>query len=418
MSAIVHRLQGIDRRRRWLLLVVPIALLLLFFVGYWPRHAAKQKLVAQTSAAQQSLPKVKVAPAVAADGGRSLSLPGTLVGHEQALVNARATGYVRRYLVDIGDRVKAGDVLAVLDTPELDQQLLAARSTVVLKKAALDQAIANLDYARVTATREDALLAEALSSKQTNDLAHAQVKVWEANVAAAKADVGAAEAFVGQLLQLVSFGRVVAPFDGRITQRNIDVGSLVSAGTASATTGGQPLFRIEANNPIRVYLQIPQAFALSVKEGQKASVAVRQLEGRTFDGNITRSAGSIDPLSRTLNVEIDVPNPKSELLPGMFVDVTIAVAVAHRVVRVPSGAVIADAHGVHVATVDGNGQVHLVAVVRGVDNGSQVDLIDGLKGGEQVISTPGGDVKDGMRVEAVTGPPASPTPTDDAGAGR
>jgi RND family efflux transporter MFP subunit len=285
----------------------------------------------------------------------------------------------------------------------------------MLKKAALDQAIANLDYAQVTARREDALLAESLSSRQTNDQAHAQVKVWEANVAAAKADVEASEANVRQLLQLVSFGRVVAPFDGRITQRNIDVGSLVSAGAASATTGGQPLFRIEANEPIRVFLQIPQAFALSVKEGEAATVSIRQLQARRFEGHVTRTAGTIDPTSRTLNVEIDVPNPKGELLPGMFADVTIAVAVAHRVVRVPSSAVITDARGVRVATVDGNGQVHLVAVVRGLDNGSEIDLIDGLSGGEQVIATPGGDVTDGMRVEAVTAPPAAPSQTGDAG---
>ena len=417
MSAIVHRLQGIDRRRRWLLLL-PLALVGLFLAGYWPRHAGRKKLLVQSSVAEHALPRVKVAPAVAADGGRSLSLPGTLVANQEALVNARATGYVRRFRVDIGDRVKLGDVLAELDTPELDQQLRAARSTLRLKKAALDQAIANRDYAQVTATREDALLAESLSSKQTNDQAHAQVKVWEANVAAARADVDAADANVAELLQLVSFGHVVAPFDGRITQRNIDVGSLVSAGGATAATGGQPLFRIEANDPIRVFVQLPQAFALSVKEAEPASVAVRQLQGRVFDGHVTRTAGTIDPTSRTLNVEILVANPKGELLPGMFASVTIDVAVAHRIVRVPSSAVITDARGVHVATVDDNGQVHLIAVLRGVDNGSEIDLIEGLSGGEQVITTPGADVTDAMRVEAVTGPAAAPNPTNDAGAGR
>jgi RND family efflux transporter MFP subunit len=414
VSAIVHRFQAIDRRRRWLFLV-PVALVVLFFAGYWPRHAAKRRLVRQASVVQNALPRVKVVTTVAAGGGRSLVLPGTLVANEQALVNARATGYVRRYLVDIGDRVKVGDVLAELDTPELDQALVQARSTLMLKKAALDQALANLDYARVTATREDALLAESLSSKQTNDQAHAQVRVWDANVAAAKADVDASDAYVRELAQLVSFGRVVAPFDGRITQRNIDIGSLVSAGAASATTGGQPLFRIEANDPIRVFLQIPQAFALSVKDGQAASVVIRQLPGRTFEGHVTRTAGTIDPTSRTLNVQINVPNSKGELVPGTFADVTIAVDVAHRIVRVPSGAVITDARGNHVATVDGNGQVHLVAVVRGLDNGNEIDLIDGLDGGEQVIATPGGDVTDGMRVEPVTAPPAAPSQTGDAG---
>jgi RND family efflux transporter MFP subunit len=148
---------------------------------------------------------------------------------------------------------------------------------------------------------------------------------------------------------------------------------------------------------------VPQAFALSVKEGESASVSVRQLPGRVFDGHVTRTAGTLDPASRTLNSEIDVPNPTGELLAGMFAQVTIAVSVAHRVVRLPSSAVITDARGVHVATVDGHGLVHLVAVQRGLDNGREIELIEGLNGGEQVMVNPGGDVTDGTRVEAVTG---------------
>jgi RND family efflux transporter MFP subunit len=396
---------GAPRRRRWLLFtLVPIALLVLFFAGYWPRHAAQKKLAAESSAARSSLLRVKVATAVAANGGHSLALPGSLAAEREALINARATGYVRSWLVDIGDRVRAGDVLAEVDTPELNQQLDQARAALKQKDAAREQAIANRDYARVTAAREDALLAESLASKQDDDQANAQVKVWEANVHAAEADVAAAQANVRELVQLVSFGHVVAPFDGRITQRNIEIGSLVTAGGASGASGVQPLFRIEAIDPIRVFVQVPQAFALSVKDGEVASVSVRQLPGRMFDGHVTRTAGALDPASRTLTIEVDVPNPTGELLGGMFAQVTIAVAVAHRVVRVPSSAVITDARGVHVATVDGAGQVHLVAVVRGLDDGSEIELVDGIQGGEQVMVNPGGDVTDGMRVEAVAGP--------------
>jgi RND family efflux transporter MFP subunit len=401
MSAMTSPLrQGGGRRRRVWLAAPLVALVvgLLFLAGYWPRHAAKKQLTAAASAAAGSLTRVKVAPAVAAEGGRTLTLPGTVVGNQQAFVNARATGYVARWRVDIGDRVRAGDLLAELETPELDQQLAQARAAAMQKAAALEQALANRDYARVTATREDALFAEMLSSKQTNDQAHAQAKVGEANVHAAEADVAAAQASVRQLMQLVSFGRVVAPFDGRITQRNIDVGSLVTAG------GGQPMFRIEATDPVRVFVQVPQAFALSVKDGEASSVVVRQLPNRVFDGHVTRTAGTLDPASRTLAVEVDVPNPTGELLGGMFAQVTLAASVAHRVVRVPSSAVLTDARGVHVATVDGAGLVHLVSVQRGLDNGSEIEIVDGLNGGERVIATPGADVTDGMRVEAVTGP--------------
>jgi RND family efflux transporter MFP subunit len=383
--------------------LVPVVVAVLFFAGYWPRHSAQRKLAAESSAARQVLPRVKVTTAVSAEGGRSLALPGSMVANEQALVNARATGYVARLLVDIGARVRAGDLLAELETPELNQQLDQARATLKQKQAALGQASANRDYAQVTATREDALLAEALSSKQANDQAHAQVRIWEANVHAAEADIAAAQASVRELAQLVSFGHVVAPFDGRITQRNIDIGSLVTGGTGG-TSGGQALFRIEATDPIRVFVQVPQAFALSVKDAQATSVSVRQLPGRVFEGHVTRTAGALDPASRTLNTEVDVPNPAGELLAGMFAEVTIAVALSHPVVRVPSSAVISDARGNHVATVDGAGRVDLVAVVRGLDNGREIDLVDGLKGGEQVIVNPGGDVTDGMQVEPVAGP--------------
>jgi RND family efflux transporter MFP subunit len=406
MNAISSPFHRVGRRwRPWLAVAIAVlALGILFAVGYGPRHASQKRLAAASVAAEGNLPRVTVATAVAASGGRSLTLPGSLVPNQQALVNARATGYVTRWQFDIGDHVRTGDVLAELDTPELDQQLEQARAALRQKEAALEQAIANRDYAVVTAARQDVLVAQALISKQDDDQAHAQVKIWDANVHAAQADIAAAQANVRQLAQLVSFGHVVAPFDGRITQRNIDVGSLVTAGGASGASGGQPLFRIEAIDPIRVFVQVPQAFAPSVTPAEAASVSVRQLPGRVFDGHVTRTAGALDPASRTLNVEIDVPNRAGELLGGMFAEVTIAVAVSHPVVRVPSSAVITDAQGVHVATVDGGGQVHLVAVVRGLDNGREIELVEGLKGGERVMVNPGGDVRDGARVEAVAAP--------------
>ncbi len=383
--------------RRWrTVALVPVVLGVLFVAGYWPRRSAERGLTSAAAAVEQSLPRVGVTTAVAVDGGRSLTLPGSLVANRQAMINARATGYVRRWRVDIGDRVRAGDVLADLDTPELDQQLQQARATLRQQQAALEQAIANRDFAKVTASRQDVLVGQGLVAKQDADQADAQFKVGQANVHAGEANVAAAQANVRQLVQLVSFGHVLAPFDGRITQRNIDVGSLVIAGGAA---GSLPLFRIEAIDPIRVFVQVPQAFAPSVNDGEAATVSVRELPGRVFDGRVTRTAGTLDPALRTLNVEIDIPNPEGALLGGMYSAVKIAVTVAHRVVCVPSSAVMTDAHGVHVATVDGTGRVHLVEVVRGLDNGRDIDLIEGLVGGEQIIASPGGDVVDGARVE-------------------
>jgi RND family efflux transporter MFP subunit len=387
--------EGVWRRWRAAALV-PVVLGLLFVAGYLPRRLARNNLTAEAIAVGQSLPRVNVSTATSVDGGRSLTLPGSLVASRLAMINARATGYVRRWRVDMGDRVRAGDVLADLDTPELDQQLQQARATLKQQQAALEQAVANRDFAKITASRQDVLVRQGLVAKQDADQADAQFKVGEANVHAGEANVAAAQASVRQLSQLVSFGHVVAPFDGRITQRTIDVGSLVIAGGAA---GSLPLFQIEAIDPIRVFVQVPQAFAPSVKDAEVASVTVRQIPERVFEGRVTRTAGTLDPALRTLNVEMDLPNPKGELLGGMYAEVTIAVAVAHRVVRVPSSAVITDARGVHVATVDGTGRVHLVEVVRGLDNGRDIDLIEGLVGGEQVITSPGGDVEDGARVE-------------------
>lgn len=377
-----------------LLFIAPLATAGLFSLGYWPRHVAQAELRAN---AEASAPRVKVTPAILASPARTIALPGTLVANQQTVVYARATGYVAHWRVDIGDHVKAGDVLADLDTPDLDQQLAQARATLEQKGATLEQTNANLDYARITATRTDSLLAEALASKQQDDQAQAQVKISIANVDAARADRAAAAATVRQLAQLVSFKRVVAPFDGRITQRTVDVGSLVVAGGAA---GALPLFRMEAIDPIRVFIQIPQTVAASVKENQTASVAMRQLPGHSFEGRVTRTAGTFDPTSRTLMTEVDVPNPTGELLAGMFAQVTIDLAASHRVVRVPSSAVIDDARGVHVATVDARGELHLVPVVRGLDNGAEIDLVDGLFGGERVVTNPGGDVTDGTRVDA------------------
>ncbi len=386
--------------RRWrTAAVIPVVLGALFAAGYLPRRAAQAHLTTEAAAVTRSVPRVGVTTAVAVDGGRSVTLPGSLVASQVAMINARATGYVRHWRVDLGDQVRAGDVLAELDTPELDQQLQQARATLKQQEAAVEQAVANRDFAKLTATRQDTLVRQGLVAIQDGDQADAQLKVGEANVHAGEANVAAAQASVRQLGQLVSFGHVVAPFDGRITQRNIDVGSLVIAGGAA---GSLPLFRIEAVDPMRVFVQVPQVFAPSVKEGEIASVSVRERPGQSFQGHVTRTAGTLDPALRTLNVQIDVPNPRGELLGGMYAQVAIAVAVSHRVVRVPSSAVITDARGVRVAIVDGAGQVHLVAVSRGLDDGREVELVDGLVGGEQVITSPGGDVVEGARVEPRT----------------
>jgi len=225
-------------------------------------------------------------------------------------------------------------------------------------------------------------------------------------VKAAIADLEAARASVRQIEQLIGFGRVVAPYDGTITQRLVQVGDLVNAGAGTTTTA---LFELEATNPIRAYINVPQAYAPSVHQGVEAKVTVRQFPDRAFPGKVTYTAGALDPASRTLRTEVDIPNEKGELLAGMYGEGSIAVDLSHRVVQVPSSAILADARGVHVAVVDAKGQVHLAAVQLGVDNGKIVDVASGLQGGEQVIATPPADAADGLQVSVVEAGSASPS---------
>jgi RND family efflux transporter MFP subunit len=387
-----------NKRHLWIAAAVVVVLAAGFFAGYLPRRHARAKLAAATPTASVA-PRVSVVKAVSVDAGRQLTLPAALVADQQTLVYARASGYVNRWLVDIGDRVTKGQLLVQLDTPELDKQLAQARASLSQTMAALAQAQANREYAYITSRREAELFAKSLISAQENDQARTQAAVWDANVNAAKANVAAQRANVGQLEQLVSFGKVYAPYAGTITRRLVDVGTLVNAGAGTTTAA---LFEIASTDPMQAYVDVPQVFAPSVRVGADAKVSVRNFRGRVFAGKITRTAGALDPASRTLRTEVDLPNPKGELLAGMYVDVSLDVAVSHQVVRGPSSAIIADSRGVHVAVVDASGKVHLVAVTPGLDNGSTIELVAGLSGGEQVISAPPSDVTDGMQVQAVS----------------
>ncbi len=367
--------------------------------GLLPRHVAHAQAV-RRAAAEQAPRRLSVVKTIAEGTGRDLTLPGGLVAEERTAIYARASGFVRRWLVDIGDRVHTGQVLAMLDTPDLDQQLAQARAMLAQTQATLAQMTANQQYARITANRQDTLVAENLVAQQDADQANTQAAVSDATVRAARANIVAQRDAVRQLEYMVSFGQVVAPYDGTITQRLTAVGSLVNAG---AGTAAQALFEIEATDPVRVFVRVPQTFALSVRVDEPAYVVVRQHPGQRFVGKVTRSAGALDPASRTLTTEVQVPNHSGELLVGMYAEVTLSVAVAHRIVRVPSTAIVFDAKGVHVAGLDDDNRVHLIVVQPGRDNGNEVEIVDGLVGGERILATPPADVVDGMPVQPIDG---------------
>jgi RND family efflux transporter MFP subunit len=336
---------------------------------------------------------------------RTLSLPGNTQAPEATAVYARATGYVRRWLVDLGDRVTQGQLLAVIDTPDLDQQLQQARETLGQTKASLEQATANEKYAAVTAKRYQSLAAEHFVSQQDVDQTQAQASVGVANVHAAQSAVAAQTANVHQLEQLKLFARVVAPFAGTITERHIDRGTLVTPGSAS----GRPLYMIAISNPLDVIVRVPQPFVSGIAVGADVKVRSRQYPGRDFPGKITRYSGALDPATRTLAVEARVANDKGELFPGAYVDVTFPAGLAHGIAVIPVSAVIVDAQGVRVATVDADSKVHFIPVMMGRDHGQNVEIVSGLTGNESVLATPAANLAEGTQVKV--NPPAANAPT-------
>jgi membrane fusion protein (multidrug efflux system) len=392
----------LSRRRMVVVALVLAGLAALFLVGYLPRHAARTALVAATNAAANRSPKLQVIQPKVGETLRSVTLPGDIEALEATAVYARATGYVREWMVDIGDHVTQDQVLAVLDTPDLDQQLQNAREMLSQTRASLEQASANQNYAAVTARRYQALGREQAVSQQEVDQTQSQAMVGLANVHAAQASIAAQAATVRQLEQLKAFARVTAPFAGTITTRSIDRGTLVTPGSAS----GKPLFTIAISDPLRVFIRLPQPYAPGIQVGTPVTVRVRQYPGRDFSAKVTRFSGALDPTARTLTVEAQVPNPKGELLPGTYAEVTLSTGLSHGVSVIPVSALVFDAQGTRVATVDGSSRLHFVRVQVGRDMGQTVEIVDGLTGNERVVAAPSAGLQEGDRVEAES--PAAP----------
>ena len=371
-----------------------VTLVLLFLVGFLPRWHARKALVDATAAAGDAREVSVIHPRME-EGRRSLTLPGNLQALEATAVYARATGYVRRWYADIGDRVTEGQLLAELDTPDLDQQLENARKMLNQTRASLEQAAANEKYAVENAKRYQGLIQEQAVSQQEVDQTRSQADIGVANVHAAQAAIAAQMATVHQLEDLKSFARITSPFAGTITARNIDRGNLVVPGTAA----GKPLYAIAISNPLRVFVQVPQPFAAGIEVGTPVTIRVRQYPGRDFPAKVTRFSGAIDPASRTLTVEAQVANDQAELFPGAYADVTLNGRLSHGVAVVPVAAMLFDAQGTRVATVDTSSKVHFLRVTVGRDLGQEVEVVDGLTGNENVIAAPSADLAEGVPVE-------------------
>jgi RND family efflux transporter MFP subunit len=361
--------------------------------GAWNHYAQHRQTVAVAEQTRDFVPQVRVASVLPSDGTRVVSLPATTSAFAAANVFARASGYIAKREVDIGDRVKAGQLLAEIVAPELDHQIAQAEATLGQLKSALQQAEANRELAKVTWDRDGPLVTKGWLTAQQGTIDVQTLKAQAAAVAVAEANVVAEEAQLQVLHQQKIYQQVVAPFDGVITQRNIDIGSLVQADATSGTF----MFNIMQGNVIRTQVFVPQDAAFGLKPGIDAVVHVPEIPDRTFPGKVTRIADALQPGSRTLLTEIDIPNPDGALTPGIYCTIELHIPRKTPSYKVSADAIIFNESGVQVAVVE-NGVVHLRKVTVARDLGREVEIDSGVKRGDQVILNPAVDLAEGSKV--------------------
>jgi RND family efflux transporter MFP subunit len=339
-------------------------------------------------------PPVDVVIAQPAKMGQDLVLPGETAAWYETTIYARVNGYVAQWLVDIGDRVKKGQVLAAIETPELDAELAAARAQLRTSEAQVKARQAEAEFSKTTNERwRDS--PKGVVSEQERESKRADYESSEARLYAAEAQVSLDKSKVDQYNALAEFKQVKAPFDGTITERKIDVGNLVTAGSGSTTT---PLYRMAQTDPLRVFVDVPQSAAGELMNaGVPAEIRATGAVGGAFSGEIARSAESLNAQARTMRVEVDMPNVKHALLPGMYVNVAFRLP-SRGSVEVPAATLIFRSSGTQVAQVDGAGKVQFRDVVIARDNGGLVELSSGVKPGDRLVLNIGSQVASGQAV--------------------
>ena len=396
---IEKRLKGRKRPRRWGGRVFALGGFLVLAAGLTMgargNYAQRQEVTATAKQERDFVPTLRVATVEPSPGTVSVSLPGTTAAFAAASIYARATGYIAKRNVDIGDRVKAGDLLAQLAVPELDAQIAQNEATLEQLKSALDEAKAGHELARVTWGRDEPLVNKGWVTQQQGTVDVQTVKSREAAVAVAQHNVTAQQHLLQQLRQNRNYASVVAPFDGVITQRNVDVGTLVQGNATSGTF----MFEIMQEDVIRVRVYVPQDAAFGVTPGIDAIVRVPEIPDREFPGKVARIADALQAGTRTLLTEIDIPNPDGALPPGIYCAVELHIPRKSPSVSVPADAMIFDRNGMQVALFsNGKAEFRKVRVKR--DFGTRVEVDTGIKAGDQVILNPPVNLVDGGKVQA------------------
>jgi RND family efflux transporter MFP subunit len=376
----------LTRRRLGLLVFATLAVLFACAAafGIWSRLSESRVLAAETS--RFATPTVSVMHPIATPAKDELVLPATVDAYIESPIYARTNGYLLRWYKDIGSHVRKGELLAEIDTPEVDQELRQARAT-------RDQVQAQLQFTKISADRYQNLL-------KTNSVAQQEADQMTSGYQQAQANLAAAVANVSRLEQLEGFKHVYAPFSGVVTKRNVDVGSLINAGS----NGTPPaMFNVAQIDTLRIFVDVPQTYAPSIHVKLPASIQLTEYPGRTFQGVVARTADALDPATRTLRTEVDVPNKDGTLLPGAYATVHfLTTSPLSRSVSLPVNALLFRAEGPRAAVVDAKGRVHLTPVTIGRDFGNTVEILTGLQAADQIVLNPMDSLEDGAVVQVQT----------------
>ena len=376
-------------RGKILIGAVLLVLLTAGAVTFINKNSESNALAKETEAV--SIPTVAVVQPQSESGSDELVLPGNLQAFEESPIFARTNGYLLRWYKDIGSKIQKGELLAAIDTPEVDQELSQA-------KASREQIKAALGLAKISADRWANL-------RKTDSVSQQEADQQASGYQQALANVAAADANVRRLEELESFKNVYAPFSGVLTRRNVDPGALINSG-AQAT--GKELFDVARVDPLRVYVSVPQAYAPNIKVGMKANVTLQEFPGQRFLGTVARTADAIDPATRTLNTEVDVPNKDGKLLPGSFGQVHFANGTSVPRITIPVNAMLFRAEGPRVAVVDKDNTVHLRPISIGRDFGATLEILGGLDVNDQIVINPSDSLEEGQQVHV-----AKPSAGDD-----
>ena len=366
----------------------------LFLAGWSPRAKQNALLAEEAEKVRTALPRVQTMQPRQSPARTVTLLPGDVEAIEETTIYPRTTGYVQRWLVDLGTPVEAGQLLAEISTPEIDAQLEQARATLAESEAALERAIASANLADVMLRRSQSLTRQDAAPQQQLDEAEGTAAVAKANVRVAEATIKANKAAVQRTTELQSFSKIVAPFRGTITARHIDVGQLVTPGNSA----GQALFRIARTDVVRVFLNVPQMYAFSVRKDLPAEILVREKPDASFVGKVVHTAAAIDPLTRTLLTEVQIRNPDNALLTGSYVQVQLHVQRDNPPLLIPASALMFNADGTKVAVVDAAQKVRMRTVSVEGDFGADVGIAKGLDPADQVVVNPGDRMTDGLSV--------------------